>query len=115
MALDAQSSEALSVELGVVIRSIMASAPTSTLKDADKPWIETEKALRSYEPATSADHQLAMESVNRYMAVLASNGFQVTREQACEVIAVMGEIMGEDGHVPFLRALHALGYGSPRP
>ena len=94
---------------------MLRAVPTSLLRKAYEQRIEEEKQLVGYGPPTDEDIRGAEEAVCRLIVVQAAQGQAMSDKEARAALAVMGEIMVDDANVGVLRALHAQGFGSPRP
>lgn len=97
------------------IWTMLRAVPTSLLRKAYERRIEEEKQLVGYGPPTDEDIRIADEAVRKLIVVQAAQGPAMSDREAREALAVMGEIMIDEANAGALRALHAQGFGSPRP
>lgn len=109
------STRRLDESVRAAILSMLRAVPTSLLRKAYERRIEEEKQLVAYGPPTANDVRIADEAVQKLIVVQAAQGQAMSDREAREALAVMGEIMIDEASAGMLRALHAQGYGSPRP
>lgn len=97
------------------IWSMLRAVPTSLLRKAYEQRIEEEKQLVGYGPPTEEDVRIADDAVRKLIVAQAAQGPAMSDREAREALALMGEIMIDEVNAGALRALHAQGFGSPRP